>query len=582
VHSADSDTRWPRVLAFKELTSEKLRSYALEGTFAERAARLATVLIVALGIWLRLRGFLFSTQSLWLDESDWAIRLIDKPLSEHLIRPIGFMALSKALAWLFSPSETVLRFMPWTAGIATVLMAPALAGKLFRSTSAQLLFVSILALDPAAIDLSKEFKPYSVALTLHVAMVLLAIRYCRSGTTRDLVRVLVTLAFSVLFAQDAIFAYPGLFLVIGVEALRGRRFKHLAAATGTALATASVVACLYFFIWSNLNQSKQESYWGKKYDVFHVPNKSGPTKVEWSFSHYGALVEATGSRRELWTTRRVSPHTLAELVSLDEVVWLVLHIAGLVVIVRARRGRDALLLVAPLGVMALFNWLGFWPQGPFRSNLFSLVYAAGVASCAFDSETKRTRLVDLVPAAVLVLLPLFAFEKTWHRQKEMRSMAFPSAFSDALKALVQQQGRHTSHHREPLVIDTYGCQPFRYYTKYHPLSQTLGKEVLSRFVLKCSGGKDRAQSVLAATRRALRKDDRVWILASHDDVIEAMDRSWPDDLEKVALVRVGGNIHVVVGAKRKEVPTVAEPPAPPAPAEEHSSPEGDPEGSDEP
>src|SRR3954468_14818334 len=111
VHSADSDTRWPRVLAFKELTSEKLRSYALEGTFAERAARLATVLIVALGIWLRLRGFLFSTQSLWLDESDWAIRLIDRPLSEHLIRPIGFMALSKALAWLFSPSETVLRFM---------------------------------------------------------------------------------------------------------------------------------------------------------------------------------------------------------------------------------------------------------------------------------------------------------------------------------------------------------------------------------------------------------------------------------------------------------------------------------------
>lgn len=584
VNRAELDPRLARLHSLKQLTYERLRSSALDGSLAERAARLATILIVGLGIWLRSRGYLFSTLSLWLDEADWAIRLMEQPLSEHLIRPIGFMASSKGLALLFSPSERVLRFIPWTAGIATVLMAPVLGAKLFRSTSARLLFVSILALDPAAIDLSKEFKPYSVALALHVGLILLTIRYCRSATARDLACVLTALGLSVLFAQDAIFAYPGLFLVIGIEAVRGRRFKHLAAAAGTALATAGVVAGLYFFIWSRLNQTKQEGYWGKKYDVFYVPSTSGPNKVEWSLEHYAALVEGAGSRRELWETRKLGTKTLGELASLDQAVWLVLNIAGLVVIARGRKGREALLFVLPLGVMATFNWLGFWPQGAFRSNLFSLVYAAGIASFAFEREARRIRLADLVPTIVLVFLPLSVFEKTWHQQKEMRSMTMPSAFAEAMKELLHQQGEHYSGHREQLVMDTYGCQPYRYYTKYHPLSQTLGKQLRRRFDLRCSGGKDRARAVMMATRRILRKDDRAWILASHESVIESLDQSWPDDLEKVRLARVGGNIHVIVAVKQKQEQEQEPAPAVSSPQqeEEHPSAEGDSEGHDGP
>jgi hypothetical protein len=245
--------------------------------------------------------------------------------------------------------------------------------------------------------------------------------------------------------------------------------------------------------------------------------------------------------------------------------------------VRQRRGRDALLLVLPLGVMAAFNWLGFWPQGPFRSNVFSLVYAAGVAAVAFEGDGRRTRFADLAPAGLLVLLPLLVFEKTWHRQKEMLSMTRPAAFPDALEELLRLQGPHSGR-REQLVMDTYGCQPYRYYTKYHPLSKTLGKKILHRFELRCSGRKDRTAAVLAATRRALRRDARTWILASHDGVIEDLDQSWPDDLEKVALSRIGANTHVLIGVKHKVAPVI-----PPTPLEEeHPSAEGDSEGYDGP
>jgi hypothetical protein len=546
---------------------------ALDGTRAERASRFATILIVLLGIWLRSRGYLFSTLSMWLDECAWTILLLTRPLQEHLIRPIGFMTLTKALAYVFSPSEAVMRFLPWTAGIATVLMAPVLGAKLFRSTAARLLFVSVLALDPAAIDLSKEFKPYSIGLALHLALVLLTLRYCWSARTRDLVYVLGLTGISVLFAQDAMFAYPGLFLVISAEAIRGRRFKHLAAAAGTALVTAAVVAGLYLFIWSKINHSKEEKYWGKKYDVFYVPSKSTPNKVEWEFGRYAGLVEATGSRRELWASHRIEPKTLAELVSLDEILWLGLHIAGLAVIARGRRGRDALLLVLPLGVMAAFNWFGFWPQGPFRTNLFSLVYAAGIASFAIEREGGTPRVADLAPAALFVLLPFLAFEKTWHRQKEMLSVTAPAAFPQALEKLLHLQGDDYSGPPEKLVMDGFGCDPVLYYTKYHPKwSKSLGHKMRRRFELKCTGGKDRKVSVLNATRKALKSDPRVWILATHERVIEVLDKSWPDDLERVARARIGGNLHVIYGAKRKEA--AMQPPVEPA----TPSPEGDPEG----
>src|SRR5437762_13922723 len=98
--------------------------------------------VMALGIGLRARGFLFSTMALWQDEAGWAIRLIDKPLIDNIIRPIGFMAVTRLLVRALGPSETVFRSLPWLAGVGTVLMAPFVARRLFRSSASRLLFVS--------------------------------------------------------------------------------------------------------------------------------------------------------------------------------------------------------------------------------------------------------------------------------------------------------------------------------------------------------------------------------------------------------------------------------------------------------
>src|SRR5262245_4932805 len=85
-----------------------------------RVTWLVTVSLLGVGLLLRMRGYVGGTIPLWEDEAGWALRLVDLPIDAHDIRPLGFMAVSKLLVTLFSPSETVLRALPWLAGLATL------------------------------------------------------------------------------------------------------------------------------------------------------------------------------------------------------------------------------------------------------------------------------------------------------------------------------------------------------------------------------------------------------------------------------------------------------------------------------
>lgn len=575
----------------KPLTWGKIRLESLGSTFAERAARSTMVVTVVLGLWLRTRGYLFSTISLWLDEAFWARWLLEKPLIKFLFRPIGFMWTTRTLTQVLSPSEAVLRFLPWSAGIATTLMAPFLARRLFRSEAARLLFVAILALDPACIDLSKEFKPYAVSIALHTGMLLLALRYTQTGKVRDLAYLFAIVLPASLFAQDVVFAYPGVFLLVGIEALREHRLRHLAAAGGVATATALLLGLCYYFMWQHMPKGEDDD-WGKKYDVFYVEpakmaqetapssgelsgHREAPmTHADWIAGRYVELTKIPGERRILWTSRRIKETALGELGSVDGLVWAALNFAGIALIASRRLWRDALLLVLPLATMAVCNLLGFWPFGPFRANAFVIVYLAAIASVVFDRNAQRTRLGDLLPATALVFLPLFGLERGWHRQKEMNSVVAPSDFSRVVQELVNLQGgTGYSGPKEMVIADNWSCEPWRYYTKYNPHILSLyGRDLKRRFGLLCR--KDES-AIWRSVHAQIRKGRRAWIVASNAKTIESIERDWPDDLEKAQLVHLEGGTHLVVGVTRAPPKPERPPPVqeePPASESEESGP----------
>src|SRR5690606_5037079 len=153
---------------------------------------------------------------------------------------------------VFGAWELVLRSLSWASGLLVLFAAPVLAARILVSPMARLFFVALIALHPAAIDLSKEFKPYAVSLALHFSFVLAAASYGVSGNRRALLAALGLAPVSILFAQDALFAFPGLFLALAWDAYRKRYPRHLIAVVAGAAAALASVLSVYFWIWRRL------------------------------------------------------------------------------------------------------------------------------------------------------------------------------------------------------------------------------------------------------------------------------------------------------------------------------------------
>lgn len=467
-----------------------------------------TTLVVLLGVFLRARGYLFQRHGFWLDEAAWAVLLMKKPLVTLLIRPIGFMSLSKLLGVLLGPSEVVLRGISWVSGILTVLLAPALSRRLFRAPMARLLFVAVIALHPGAIDLSKEFKPYAASLCGHVVVLLCVLRYLDTQRAKDLVVALVAAFVANMFAQDLVMAYPGMFLTLGWDSLRRNRGRLPWIVAG-AIVLVLVLALQYWFIWRHI-KSDAPSFWGHKYNVFYVED-SDQSHVGWLLSRYGEQAAFPALRHKSWDASWISRRRLHQIADVETVIWCVMHVAGLVVLAVRRRFREATLLLMPFATITLMNALGQWPLGPFRTNLFLLVYGTAIASMAFDwLVVAPLRWVAVAPAVVLVLLPLCLFDREWNARK--RALSADADLAKVVRALVENEPEppRDQRQRTPLFLSGRVCSPYDYYSSVNPrTSQRFRQALQRRFERRCTRT---AQDVEAELARSVPAEGHAWLV----------------------------------------------------------------------
>lgn len=460
---------------------------------------------VLLGLVLRARGYLFDRHAFWLDESSWAIMLMRDPLETLFIRPIGLMALAKAFALVLGPWEVVLRSFAWVAGIAVVLLAIPLARRLFRGPAAQILFVAMLALHPAAIDLSKEFKPYECSLLGHLLLIYVALRYVETQRARDLVLALVAAFVSNLFAQDMVMAYPAVFSLLGWDTLTRKRERLWWVIAG-ASAVLVLLLVQYWIVWRNMD-SDEASYFGNKYGVFYEPS-SHLSRARWWFDHYLELAQFPGLRRRYWDAPWVSPESYTSLRSVDGAIWLVLHAVGLVRLFLSRAWRKALLLLVPIATTSVMNYLGHWPFGVFRANLFMLAYMAAIAAMAIETpSTVSLRWAAVVPAAVLVLLPPILFDRWWNARK--RSLAWDSDMPKVIAELAKIEPARENG-RVPLLLGRRACQPYEFYSTLHPATSRRYQKVLKRkFDVHCF---ETDEALPAGVERYTPEHDHAWLL----------------------------------------------------------------------
>lgn len=198
---------------------------------AFRLEQLGFVFLVALGVTLRFRQYLFN-RSFWLDEASLALNVADRnvitlltePLANLQSAPPGFLVAARSIAVALGPFDWALRLVPLIAGVSVVLLSVLLARRELTSTVARLAFVGFIALSPVLIFYSSEFKQYSSDALAAVA-ILVAFSYRSSpyGTW-----LLAGTGFAALFCSlPAVFVAAPAALCLLYEAARSHRYRQL-------------------------------------------------------------------------------------------------------------------------------------------------------------------------------------------------------------------------------------------------------------------------------------------------------------------------------------------------------------------
>lgn len=355
------------------------------------------VVLMVIGVIARLAGV--TSLELWSDEARWCEHLLTG--AAIWMRPAGYMWVTRQILDVFGVSEPALRSLSTIAGILLLPVVYLLLRRMVQHRGVALAATWFLAIHPVAVAMSKEFKPYIVEALMHALLIGLALLVL-DGQRRRLWLVLlcVTSALAPFFAWTVVFAYPGLYLAVGWNEWRAQRFRHLAVLAVGCLSTLAVLVGIMFARLRSREVSA--TYWGQKYDVFYVGD-SPLGMVGWILQKTAELATFPAHLQMPWASW---------LEWSVRVVAVVLVAIGIGSLIRARRHQLAALLLTPWGVMIVFNVVGAWPYGLFRTNTFMLLYtlllcAIGLdAVVTFVSARNRLRPVAIALAGVLVVLTL--------------------------------------------------------------------------------------------------------------------------------------------------------------------------------
>jgi len=207
---------------------------------------------LAVGVVLRLVQYL-GNRSLWLDEAFLAQSIVRRsaaqlawlPLDEGQVAPLGFVELERLQVAIFGSGERALRFWPFLAGVAALVLFARLARRLVPEIAAGA--VALFAVAPPLVYYSAEVKPYAfdVCVAVVLALVALAMVANRLTPARWVVIALVGVAAPWL-SLTAVFGLAAMGAVLVAHAWgRGRRrYWAKAIALGALWATSAGLALL--------------------------------------------------------------------------------------------------------------------------------------------------------------------------------------------------------------------------------------------------------------------------------------------------------------------------------------------------
>jgi hypothetical protein len=449
--------------------TEHLRETALRalGSRGGRVFLAAAGTLLLLGTILRVLGY-FGGIELWWDEAMWAMFIAEDTTTS--LRPPGYVWISRWLIDLRN-TEPVIRSPSLLAGVLSLPVLLAMCRRAGLSRLASLFGLFVLAVHPAAIDLTKEFKPYALALLLHLLLLWQAFSFLRSPQTWRLVVMNLTAMVAAWFSWSVVVLYPGLFATVALSALRRRRVSQLWASLGGAAATLGVLLVAY--AGHGRGRDPDAAYWGGKYDIFYLGSDL-PGRAAWLVEKTYDVASFPAQLVTFWLDRSA--------VDVVAALQAGLCLLGVTAIVTTRRWDWAGLWLSPWLVTVALNLLGLWPYGVFRTNLFLLAYGLLVGLAGLDGLRRwvavrpaATRLKGhlLVPvfcgAFVLAFLPL---DLGYFAESKGSGMAgncyVHRAFEEVYEA---EHDQPPPAKRRRFVVNDHAYDAYRYYREFHVVAR---------------------------------------------------------------------------------------------------------------
>jgi hypothetical protein len=423
--------------------------------------------LVLLGTLLRVLGY-FGGIEFWWDEASWAVRVVEDHRTS--IRPLGYLWVSRWLIDLRN-TEPVIRSVSLGAGVLSLPMLLAVCRQAGLSRLTSLFGLFVLAVHPAAIDLTKEFKPYALELLLHLLLLWLALSFLRSRGARRVALVGLGATLAAPFSWSIVVLYPGVFATLGLSAFRRREPRQLLAALGGAGATLAVAVGHYAQV--RAGRVPSVAYWGDKYGVFHL-GSGFRGLVSWLLEKTYEVASFPASLETFWLSRPV--------IGLFEGAQVALCLLGVIAIFRARRWDRAGLWLCPWLVTVGLNLAGTWPYGVFRTNLFLLAYSLLVSLAGLDGvrqwmaarpglPRRAARLA--VPAwCGAFVLAFFPFDLGYFAAGKGSPMAGDCHVHRAMRVIYEaERDEPTPTRPRRFVVDAHARGVLPYYSEHHVVTR---------------------------------------------------------------------------------------------------------------
>jgi hypothetical protein len=187
----------------------------------------------------------------------------------------------------------------------------------------------------------------------------------------------------------------------------------------------------------------------------------------------------------------------------------------------------------------LFNALGRWPAGAFRSNSFYIPLATLLAVAGLGwfvpSGVAWRRNIGLA-FALLIALPVLYFRQGL---LEKGLWTKPGTFTAALRQLpIREDG-----HKRTLLMDFESCRPWEYYATHDRPFRKTGKKLKAEYKSKCLRT---AKTLSVELKRLAKQRDPFSLVITDPRKFDVLERAARTSCRKADVKYIDNRTHLVV------------------------------------